>query len=158
MTITAYGEGDVCDQEGQHTCLKVGQQKAVCISDQLVCDGVQNCPSGKEFESDENPAECELRKKMSGPEKWLKDFVHTALTKLRQGINSTATQEHHATTFTVTRSDNNKTIVVETVIDTTSNIRKNFPKGLAKYGPWGYLMLGMLLCGGALLVCGLWGE
>jgi hypothetical protein len=30
--------------------------------------------------------------------------------------------------------------------------------GLSKYGPWGYLFLGMLLCGGALLVCGLWGE
>ncbi|KAH8400822.1 hypothetical protein KR009_001201, partial [Drosophila setifemur] len=27
---------------------------------------------------------------------------------------------------------------------------------LSKYGPWGYLMLGMLLCGGALLICGLW--
>ena len=30
--------------------------------------------------------------------------------------------------------------------------------GLSKYGPWGYLFLGMLLCGGALLVCGLWGK
>lgn len=31
-------------------------------------------------------------------------------------------------------------------------------KGLSKYGPWGYLILGMLLCGGALLVCVLWGN
>lgn len=31
-------------------------------------------------------------------------------------------------------------------------------KGLSKYGPWGYLILGMLLCGGALLVCVLWGK
>lgn len=30
-------------------------------------------------------------------------------------------------------------------------------RGLSKYGPWGYLILGMLLCGGALLVCVLWG-
>lgn len=51
----------------------------------------------------------------------------------------------------------NKTLFVETVIN-SSNIRKNFPRGLSQYGPWGYLMLGMLLCGGALLVCGLWGE
>uniref|UniRef100_A0A182SA22 Uncharacterized protein n=1 Tax=Anopheles maculatus TaxID=74869 RepID=A0A182SA22_9DIPT len=28
--------------------------------------------------------------------------------------------------------------------------------GLSKYGPWGYLFLGMLICGGALLICGLW--
>lgn len=27
---------------------------------------------------------------------------------------------------------------------------------LARYGPWGYLMLGMLICGTALMVCGLW--
>jgi hypothetical protein len=31
-----------------------------------------------------------------------------------------------------------------------------YTRGLSKYGPWGYLMLGMLICGGALLICGLW--
>lgn len=31
-------------------------------------------------------------------------------------------------------------------------------RGLSKYGPWGYLILGMLLCGGALLICVLWGK
>lgn len=41
--------------------------------------------------------------------------------------------------------------------------RRNSTRGglhsdLSKYGPWGYLMLGMLLCGGALLICGLWGT
>lgn len=33
-----------------------------------------------------------------------------------------------------------------------------FSRGLSKYGPWSYLILGMLLCGGALLVCVLWGK
>lgn len=36
--------------------------------------------------------------------------------------------------------------------------RPNVTRGLSRYGPWGYLMLGMLLCGAALLVCGLWGN
>lgn len=27
---------------------------------------------------------------------------------------------------------------------------------LSKYGPWGYLMLGMLICGTVLMFCGLW--
>lgn len=31
-------------------------------------------------------------------------------------------------------------------------------RGLSKYGPWGYLILGMLLCGGTLLLCVLWGN
>lgn len=30
-------------------------------------------------------------------------------------------------------------------------------RGLSKYGPWGYLILGMLLCGGTLLLCVMWG-
>lgn len=35
--------------------------------------------------------------------------------------------------------------------------RTSLTRGLSRYGPWGYLMLGMLLCGGALLMCGMWG-
>lgn len=38
-----------------------------------------------------------------------------------------------------------------------SEVRTSLTRDLSRYGPWGYLMLGMLLCGGALLICGLWG-
>ncbi|KAH8370545.1 hypothetical protein KR093_003991, partial [Drosophila rubida] len=37
-----------------------------------------------------------------------------------------------------------------------NSTRTGLHSDLSKYGPWGYLMLGMLLCGGALLICGLW--
>ncbi|KAH8259919.1 hypothetical protein KR038_005794 [Drosophila bunnanda] len=37
-----------------------------------------------------------------------------------------------------------------------NSTRSGLHSDLSKYGPWGYLMLGMLLCGGALLICGLW--
>lgn len=40
----------------------------------------------------------------------------------------------------------------------TAKDRASLTRGLSRYGPWGYLMLGMLLCGGALLLCGLWGK
>lgn len=36
--------------------------------------------------------------------------------------------------------------------------KSTLTRGLARYGPWGYLMLGMLVCGAALLICGLWGN
>lgn len=36
--------------------------------------------------------------------------------------------------------------------------KSTLTRGLARYGPWGYLMLGMLVCGAALLICGLWGK
>lgn len=39
-----------------------------------------------------------------------------------------------------------------------NSTRNGVNSDLSKYGPWGYLMLGMLLCGGALLICGLWGK
>lgn len=56
-------------------------------------------------------------------------------------------------------------LVVTKVVDHSVAIEKAKAKerqlltrGLSRYGPWGYLMLGMLLCGGALLICGLWGK
>ncbi|XP_002074696.3 uncharacterized protein LOC6652463 [Drosophila willistoni] len=39
-----------------------------------------------------------------------------------------------------------------------NSTRNGIHSDLSKYGPWGYLMLGMLLCGGALLICGLWAS
>lgn len=54
-------------------------------------------------------------------------------------------------------SEEKRIEVIETQTKTTTKQHKSTLTGLSKYGPWGYLFLGMLLCGGALLVCGLWG-
>lgn len=54
-------------------------------------------------------------------------------------------------------SDEDKRIeVIESQTKTPTKQHRSTLTGLSKYGPWGYLFLGMLLCGGALLVCGLW--
>lgn len=50
------------------------------------------------------------------------------------------------------------TIITSTELDPKLEHRPSVTRGLSRYGPWGYLMLGMLLCGGALLICGLWGN
>lgn len=187
LTLTAYGEGEECEKADKHACLRIGQKKHICISDQLLCDGVQNCPVGPSFESDESEAACEEMRKRSP--QWmivLQGVLSQFVPKLpglhnnnnnnnnhnqafnrsdpnESGSSSAGSQDGEMMTKTTTSISmgmgrRNKTIFVETVIDTSSNIRKNFPKGLSQYGPWGYLMLGMLLCGGALLFCGLWGE
>lgn len=58
-----------------------------------------------------------------------------------------------------TMSNDEKLVeATETQTPTTIKQHKSTLTGLSKYGPWGYLFLGMLLCGGALLVCGLWGK
>nr|CAD7416015.1 unnamed protein product [Timema poppensis] len=33
---------------------------------------------------------------------------------------------------------------------------ETLPEALSRYGPWGYLMLGTLICGALLMLCGLW--
>lgn len=55
--------------------------------------------------------------------------------------------------------DDNSTDDSSMESSTTKHYRTiTLSRGLSKYGPWGYLILGMLLCGGALLVCVLWGK
>lgn len=55
-------------------------------------------------------------------------------------------------------SDEKLVETTETQTQSTIKQHKSTLTGLSKYGPWGYLFLGMLLCGGALLLCGLWGK
>lgn len=40
--------------------------------------------------------------------------------------------------------------------DTSSENLDNFNSTLQNYGPWGYLMLAMLVCGTFLMFCGMW--
>ncbi|XP_017838695.1 uncharacterized protein LOC108596960 [Drosophila busckii] len=63
------------------------------------------------------------------------------------------------------KSQDNVTAAIEAGSSSTgsgftrrNSTRHGLHSDLSKYGPWGYLMLGMLLCGGALLICGLWAS
>nr|CAD7459228.1 unnamed protein product [Timema tahoe] len=38
----------------------------------------------------------------------------------------------------------------------SSGSEDTLPEALSRYGPWGYLMLGTLICGALLMLCGLW--
>lgn len=77
--------------------------------------------------------------------------------------SKTASQNKHVFT-TSTNSpddagdadDNNDDQSIETTTKRARHV--TLTRGLSKYGPWGYLILGMLLCGGALLLCVLWGK
>lgn len=75
--------------------------------------------------------------------------------------------KHFMTTHKSSASDSNNNdygdddLNDETMETTTATKRYRhvtLTRGLSKYGPWGYLILGMLLCGGALLLCVLWGK
>ena len=63
-------------------------------------------------------------------------------------------------------SNNDRNIITKVINNNEENKRNinnkinrnSLTRGLSRYGPWGYLMLGMLICGSALLICGLWGT
>lgn len=58
--------GDTCKKPGKHTCLKIGWDPLLCISDSLVCDGNQNCPKFS-LSSDEDEQLCKISSDGSDP-------------------------------------------------------------------------------------------
>lgn len=79
-----------------------------------------------------------------------KQHVFTSLVNNGNPIGDTV-----AATVTLEDDDDSNDRMPETT--TKRNRHVTLTRGLSKYGPWGYLILGMLLCGGALLLCVLWG-
>jgi hypothetical protein len=65
-------------------------------------------------------------------------------------------QEENVSVLTPTPKMTIISSITTTELDAKRENRPSLTRGLSRYGPWGYLMLGMLLCGGALLICGLW--
>ncbi|KAJ3642120.1 hypothetical protein Zmor_024932 [Zophobas morio] len=175
FVLTAVGQGQVCKEEGQHTCMRIGWDPMMCVADTLLCNGFPNCPKSSTT-SDEDEKLCkksffaptsleqlavELFKKWKPPDlgtnlsnnKWLHD-------KLEQHAASSTSRAFNSwREWRETRT--------ESTTSTTTTERSNAPKRppkatdsisqvLSKYGPWGYLMLGMLICGTVLMFCGLW--
>lgn len=134
----------------------------VCISKELVCDGIRHCPYGNEYDSDEDPKLCTNRK--FDDEGLINKFDWSLLEFIRNYLPSEMNTFFTPTTpSTLTTSPSIVEQKTETNNKTSNHHKKNstrlnFSSDLSKYGPWGYLMLGMLLCGGALLICGLWGK
>ncbi|XP_059620292.1 uncharacterized protein LOC132264197 isoform X1 [Phlebotomus argentipes] len=146
LLLTAFGKGELCKQERKHPCLRVGHETLFCISEDLICDGVQHCPSGNEYDSDESAELCSGSQKSPLVPK-MQLWEHFSMQMFRELFSPDLT----STSTTVLPP----LVTSEPTLAPTST-RKSLTRGLSRYGPWGYLMLGMLLCGGALLICGLW--
>jgi hypothetical protein len=123
-----------------------------------MCDGVQHCPVGSEFNSDEDLDYCAKRQlvDMEKPSS-LNIWEHFSLGILRnifRGDETTPMPEWHPQESESSPEGSEE----DSDANKTKENGHQYSRGLSKYGPWGYLMLGMLICGGALLVCGLWGK
>ncbi|XP_055320973.1 uncharacterized protein LOC129577614 isoform X2 [Sitodiplosis mosellana] len=181
LIITTLGKGYHCNQ-GKHPCLKFGQETLFCVSSSLVCDGINHCPSGDEYNSDEDPNLCAQKRGFTdsntsfGLSIWQqisKEFFSklyppdaTTTVPTKSPMKPTSTMHKKPTSpskdddgIDDDSSENNTTDDGVMESSTTKHYRHiTLSRGLSKYGPWGYLILGMLLCGGALLVCVLWGS
>ncbi|XP_012162472.1 uncharacterized protein LOC101458246 isoform X2 [Ceratitis capitata] len=209
LMVTALGKGEQCRSERKHQCLRIGDEPILCISKELVCDGIRHCPVSNEYDSDEDFEMCWKRRRYGAPIPPAMEtdiFEHFALEVFRNlfafdvppydetttiaGITADPTQEGNpskgAVNSTTLRKIDSKQIsqaasgaanskvgnstvapITATEANTTestgghhrrNSTRSGLNSDLSKYGPWGYLMLGMLLCGGALLICGLWAS
>lgn len=119
----------------------------MCISNDLICDGIRHCPIGMEISSDEEPELCLTQQNLNQRFAEMNIWHHLSLGFLKNMFGvSDKTQIRHTVQVPIT----------PTIEPPTR--QHNVTRGLSRYGPWGYLMLGMLLCGASLLFCGLWGK
>ncbi|KAI8127035.1 hypothetical protein FF38_01767 [Lucilia cuprina] len=206
LMVTVLGKGDECRSEKKHQCLRIGDDPILCISKDLICDGIRHCPYSNEYDSDEDYTMCWKRSRLGEPMPPSMEsdiFEHFALEVFRnlfafdvpsiakgstskpllesdddvsekpisnkttlhkveggKEFNETLTEEQDSgksnTTLTIGKADNSSSLSGNH--HRRNSTRTGVNSDLSKYGPWGYLMLGMLLCGGALLICGLWAS
>ncbi|ETN66390.1 hypothetical protein AND_001819 [Anopheles darlingi] len=168
LHITVVGQGNVCLEREKHSCLAYAGMPLLCIASELICDGVPNCPPLGSVVSDENEEMCAKHRQ----EVLSENPVHTVFRKYIQNTLKSffGGEPDDLSSDGLVSSDAELSLrfppstpapVSSTATETatpTAPAKKHRSSltGLSKYGPWGYLFLGMVICGGALLICGLW--
>lgn len=62
ITITVMGKYQACIGSDKLSCMSIGREPWLCISDDLACDGIRHCPSGDEYNNDEDAEMCERKR------------------------------------------------------------------------------------------------
>lgn len=180
LHLTVVGQGTVCVEREKHSCLDYAGTPLLCIARELICDGQPNCPPVGNDVLDENENMCAKHRR----EEYSENPVQSVFRKYIQNtIKSFFGGEPDGMVHTTETAPADGTIdigldpkfgslavnpptglpipapppaVSVTEPPVPAKKHRSSMTGLSKYGPWGYLFLGMLICGGALLICGLW--
>lgn len=67
------------------TMINYRQETLFCVSSSLVCDGINHCPSGEEYNSDEDPNMCAQKRGLTDSNVRVVFFVE--LIKFNVSIN-----------------------------------------------------------------------
>lgn len=155
LVITAVGNGEVCKSEDQHNCITVGWTPFICVAKELMCDGVVHCPSGGPL-GDENPLFCKQSLSSTNWERIATDFLKKITGKTKPGSLIPALQKENNKWTGNWKSTEAPSLNTNIIADLGNTNSTSNDTSFAQYGPWGYLMLGMLICGTVLTFCGLW--
>uniref|UniRef100_A0A2M4BK04 E3 ubiquitin-protein ligase trim33 n=1 Tax=Anopheles marajoara TaxID=58244 RepID=A0A2M4BK04_9DIPT len=171
LHITVVGQGNVCLEREKHSCLAYAGMPLLCIASELICDGVPNCPPLGSDVSDENEEMCAKHRQevlSENPvQSVFRKYIQNTLKSFFGGepddlssdglVSSDAELSLRFPPAPSTPAPVSSSTATETATATApAKKHRSSLTGLSKYGPWGYLFLGMLICGGALLICGLW--
>ncbi|CAK1599384.1 unnamed protein product [Parnassius mnemosyne] len=139
LVVTAVNSGSICNNESQFIC----GVTSLCISSYLVCDGVRHCPGGE----DEDSNACSHRRDPPFLE-LLRRFAarNQELLGLDQPDGMTKPSVISDLKFAVKISEHEQ----------KTNAFMEFAAALKPYGPWSYLVVGMLVCATILMFCLAW--
>ncbi|KAJ2946667.1 hypothetical protein O0L34_g12726 [Tuta absoluta] len=133
VVVTAVNSGEICNNQSQFHCGKTG----LCISSDLVCDGVRHCPGGE----DEEHTMCANRQEPPLLE-LLRRFA--ARNQELLGLDQPDEMTKPSVIMKISESEQK------------SNAFMEFAAALKPYGPWSYLVVGMLVCATILMFCLAW--
>ncbi|XP_050092536.1 uncharacterized protein LOC126575730 [Anopheles aquasalis] len=172
LHITVVGQGNVCLEREKHSCLAYAGMPLLCIAAELICDGVPNCPPLGSDVSDENEEMCAKHRQevlSENPvQSVFRKYIQNTLKSFFGGeppdddlspdglVSSDAELSLRFPPSPSTPAPVSSTATETATATAPAKKHRSSLTGLSKYGPWGYLFLGMLICGGALLICGLW--
>ncbi|XP_053676243.1 uncharacterized protein LOC128726454 [Anopheles nili] len=172
LQITVVGQGAVCLEREKHSCLEYVGMPLLCIARELVCDGLPNCPPLGTEVSDENEAMCIKHRQQEYSENPVqsvfRQYIQNTIksffggepkelpSKPPFGEVDIALEQKFGSVYSPPALPPPTMASPTTESAPPPKKHRSSMTGLSKYGPWGYLFLGMLICGSALLICGLW--
>ncbi|XP_072935282.1 uncharacterized protein [Epargyreus clarus] len=133
LVVTAVNSGAVCNNESQFIC----GVTSLCISSYLICDGVRHCPGGE----DEDSSACSHRRDSPLLE-MLRRFA--ARNQELLGLDQQDGMTKPSVIMKIGEGEQK------------SNAFMEFAAALKPYGPWSYLVVGMLVCATILMFCLAW--
>ncbi|KAG6449815.1 uncharacterized protein LOC115443311 [Manduca sexta] len=133
LVVTAVYSGTICNESSLFTC----GSTSLCVSSYLVCDGVRHCPGGE----DEDAGACAHRRDPPLLE-LLRRFA--ARNQELLGLDQPDGMTKPSVIMKISEGEK------------SSNAFMEFAAALKPYGPWSYLVVGMLVCATILMFCLAW--